>query len=149
MSGLKKTLIGIVSFISSNILLAREVSSNTSWKLQNDSNQKFTIECVGRESAGPVRIKLEPINLAAQSRTEYAWGDAWYNDGMGLNPAEWTCQAQRAGDSVVITAPGFSTEWGELIRLTVDQTGKRLFLTREGGVAGMAQRKSRAIPKSQ
>lgn len=149
MLSLQWTGIGIASLIISNLLLATEVSSNTTWKLQNESDKKFTIECLGRESAGPIRMKLEPVIIAAHSRTDYAWGDAWYNDGMGLNPAEWTCKAQAEADSVAISLPEFSTEWGELIQLTVDQSGKRLSLSRESGVADMAQRKSRAIPRSQ
>jgi hypothetical protein len=146
---IQRTGIGIAGLIISNILLATEVSSNTTWKLQNESDKKVTIECLGRESAGPVRMKLEPVIVAAHSRTDYAWGDAWYNDGMGLNPAEWTCKAQAEGSSVAISLPKFSTEWGELIQLSVDQSGKRFSLSRESGVTDMAQRKSRATPRSQ
>lgn len=85
------TVLLAVSFCTS---LASAAASNsfsypTLWVVQNNCLKATYVECEGQASGLSSKI---PFHLLIESKKVFKW-DGWYNDGLGLNPANWICAA--------------------------------------------------------
>ena len=78
-------------------------------------------------SSGEIAIALSSQVIAAGATEEYDWGEAYDNDGMGLNRGTWACNAVSGKAKVFALAP-FVTTWGEAVVLRISGDGQGLAL---------------------
>ncbi len=86
----------------------------TTWTIHNDTAAAVTMSCRSTLAVGNVNIVLDDVKIAARSRVVHDWGVDWYNDGLGLNQAAWSCMVDAAA-----VAGGFTTGWDEALTLRV------------------------------
>lgn len=108
---------------------ATVLTFGTKWTLVNETDQGIVVACERQASDDGVTIHLEPTSIPAKSSLEYAWGDAWHNDGMGLNPGLWACRAGVEG-AAAADAGTFKTDWGEPAQLNVSRAGQDFVITK-------------------
>jgi hypothetical protein len=99
---------------------------STKWSIKNQTSQEVTLRCKNA-SSGELKIALSSLVIAADATAEYDWGEAYDNDGMGLNPGTWACSAASGKAKVFALAP-FATTWGEAIVLKITGDGQGLAL---------------------
>ncbi|MFZ9596483.1 MAG: hypothetical protein ACO3A2_10450 [Bdellovibrionia bacterium] len=96
----------------------------TQWTIINGSLQSFYVQCESEVPHGlqePIRFSLEDPVAPGQS-VAFVW-DGWSNDGLGLNPAHWTCAVGKTPHPLTqgsFPQVRFSTNWGENMRLWID-----------------------------
>jgi hypothetical protein len=108
----------------------------TVWTITNKSVEPVQVACEGQEPTGQIRLKLGPLTVSARSSFSYEWGDVYYNDGMGLNPAAWICEVKTKKNQ---RSASFVTTWGEAVLLSIDQEGR---LIRAEAASSVARQKT-------
>ena len=71
-----------------------------------------------------------PLLVPAHQTRKHLWGSNWHNDGMGLNPARWECEAKALDQSQSPAKLAFETKWGESIELSISLETKELRLSK-------------------
>ena len=113
-------------FSASTAAMADDMQYPTKWVLENKSNAAVSLTCQGRaQGTGPIS-DLRALKVGPRSRTVFSWSSSYYNDGLGLNAAFWSCRDDRSG---TIFAP-FDTGWGERVGLKIESFGGRLSLAK-------------------
>lgn len=115
------------------IAQATVLTLGTKWTILNDTDASVTITCDRMRSDDGVSIKLKPTEVPPHQSLEYNWGDAWYNDGMGLNAGSWACSTE-SGAAIGT----FKSDWGEGVALVVKSTNGRLSLAKGDDKSKMA-----------
>lgn len=117
-------LLGIVPAL--NIHAQTENSFPTVWHIINGSSTKVYLQCISPPPKGLDSALRMSASIDADSSEQYSWGDWFYNDGLGLNPGNFTCAAgehaqplQRAGKHTTL----IQTEWGEAVTLSIQKLG--------------------------
>ncbi len=129
--------IGLLLLSGANFLRA-EVP--TVWMITNKSLDPVQVACEGQDPSRQIRLKLESLTVSAQSSFSYDWGDVYYNDGMGLNPATWICEVKTQKKH---RSTSFETTWGEAIMLSIDREGRVI-----RAEAGSSLARKKALPAS-
>ena len=96
----------------------------TLWTLHNLSNTTVEVSCEAEKDASQVDLRLPATRIRPGGQAAYNWGASYYNDGLGLNAAHWTCTVvDLSGAGAGGIAGAFSTDWGETLGLKVSGQG--------------------------
>jgi hypothetical protein len=95
---------------------------HTRWEVNNRTGRELRVACVADGKPHLAMRTDEPV--PAGGRRVHCWGDGHYNDGLGLEPAEWTCAVGTAPDP--LSTPGatlfhFRTGWMEDVELVLEE----------------------------
>ena len=109
----------------------------TVWKVSNDTNRRLEIVCKSTSVVGLAEIKTPALSIEPHKSFNLNWGAAWYNDGMGLNQATWTCHEQKSPQ--VVLSGQFETGWDESVLLLLKIDGERLSIQKTEPKAPVAK----------
>lgn len=107
-------------------------SLSTKWTLRNDSKEPLAIQCQN-QSVSELKIAMSSGTIAPGSSQVYDWGDRYYNDGLGLNPGQWSCHLEGAGGKAKTAQKpldSFQSGWGESLTLVLQLSEGRLRLVK-------------------
>jgi hypothetical protein len=93
----------------------------TTWEIVNSSDQTIDLACHGKGLGGSRPVDFAKKVIKSGETFQRAWGDEWYNDGLGLQAANWDCKVGPSGGDLT-SAGSFSTDWGQNMILTIAQT---------------------------
>lgn len=121
----------LLVFLLAAISFPALAANMTSWLVENKTNTQVSVTCEGAAQGIGQKI-VHTMVIAANQTGTISWTE-YTNDGMGLNPAAWQCDAKV--DSVTGTST-FSTDWGENIVLSIEKpNNENLALTKSTKVA--------------
>jgi hypothetical protein len=113
----------------------------TNWHIKNDSRDQIALSCHGEGLGGSRSVEFPVIVIAAGGSEDHAWGSQWYNDGLGLQAANWTCKAGTSPDKM--TAAGtFSSDWGQDLTMRLAKAGNGYIVELTGPAKNVAKAKS-------
>jgi len=100
----------------------------TLWVVTNDAHDAVSIACENTSVSKPVVIAMQLKDIPARGSATHEWSKDYYNDGMGLNPGEWSCSvASKLPEKI---KAHFATGWGENVKLLVSNEGSTLRLVK-------------------
>ncbi len=126
----EKIRISALIFSTFGIYSLSMAASPTQWILKNQTSQIIEVKCSGKTGEAKINPKLLPLIVPAHQNRTHIWGSNWHNDGMGLNPARWECEARALDNSQAPAKISFESQWGETIELTLNQDTKELRLSK-------------------
>lgn len=99
----------------------------TLWKIINQSGSALYLECTTVTPGLPEPITMHSVLISSYAVATHSWGDGYYNDGLGMNPGNWTCSV--GPESHPLQNPSllksyFSTTWGENCELLIAWEGE-------------------------
>ena len=120
----------LICFIAS-ILTDQLSASYTKWKVHNNTDIKIETFCTSDDITGlNNKATFSSGMIDVRSTYTHTWGSAWYNDGMGLNPAKFNCRVTSASNPNKSNYIRFKTGWNELVKLKIDQIKGQLVVTK-------------------
>lgn len=131
------SMTSLISLVALNLLLtgaaaavpgtSDDMEYPTVWSAENLSPSSVSLSCVGEASGLGLLTDFSAVQLGAGEQDSFQWGGLYYNDGLGLNSARWTCRDDISGT----VFPEFATGWGERVRLVVKKVDGRLMLAKD------------------
>jgi hypothetical protein len=118
-------LAGVVLLVSAGAAYGASSGYPTVWRLHNHTDQPLNVTCVAAHDPTRPEMKLPPQQIPPRSSQTYQWPSVWYNDGMGLNAASWTCRA--GGTSELLR---FDSDWGESVVIHLSKGKHRTLLSK-------------------
>ncbi len=119
----------ILSYLcTTGLIIAQTTCTHTSyifstvWTIHNQTPVQFAIDCVSPPPKGLITGLTMEVIAEQNSVIHYRWGDAFYNDGMGLNPGYFTCmvwQQENGRENQNKQTIRFNTGWGEAVILSI------------------------------
>ncbi len=96
-------------------------ASPTVWKVHNRAGTPIAILCASDELIGiSGQARFESPVIASGSSYSHGWGEAWHNDGMGLNAGTFTCKANTSSDGQSVAASiTFNVTWDEPAEISI------------------------------
>jgi hypothetical protein len=125
MKTMTKIIIGILFAVGT--ANANSSSYPTIWHIENTTSQTVDVSCSGKALGGARPIELSKVTVKSGENSERVWGEERYNDGLGVQAANWECKAG-PHDAAMVKVSAFSTDWGQNMELSISQGANGLIM---------------------
>ncbi len=107
---------------------AQGASLSTKWTIRNHTTEAISLSCENKSSKD-LKISMKSASVDPGETSVYDWGDAYYNDGLWLNPGQWACQLTAGKKKAKQQdAESFASGWGESLTLVLQNQAGRIQL---------------------
>lgn len=137
---LVRLLPSLASLILASSVLLASAATPTVWSIHNNSQRAIEITCTGKDPHADLVMTSPAISVKAQADSSLTWGDAWFNDGLGLNAGSFNCTVKDGARTVAATGE-FKSDWGESVALTFAARDDGWVVTKAMQKSGIARSK--------